>query len=384
MSDKISPEGEAKPVSAEAKPAYETPSASTAGHSPEQKKTSVADVFSRVSITQMTLVLLVAIFVWQWLDGHKAISDMRQELAQKIAEMDGSSRANEILIAKNQEEVRDMSVKVATLASYYDEAQNQRAALENLYNTLSVSRDETALADVEQLLLIAGQQLQLLGNVKAALIAMESADARLQRMDRPAFNGLRMSIGQDVDKLRALPKVDLAGIDMQINRLLLALDDLPLIDHQRATKTATAVTAVVNPDAPRWKVMLNAVWLEVKDMVRVENTGLKQIPLLPPKEEFFLRENMKMRLMLARLAMLSHDETSFKQELKTAQLWTKRFFDAKSPEGQRMLEDLDKLAAASISIELPDISASLQAVRTYRLSHENAAEINTDHQKVAR
>ncbi len=381
MSEKISPEGEAKPVAAEVAAA---PAATQPNQNPVPKKTSVADVFSRISITQMTLVLLVAIFVWQWLDGHKAISDMRQELAQKIAEMDGSSKANEILIAKNQEEVRAMSVKVATLASYYDEAQNQRAALEALYNTLSVSRDETALADVEQLLLIAGQQLQLLGNVKAALIAMESADARLQRMDRPAFNGLRLSIGQDIDKLRALPKVDLAGIDMQINLLLLAMDDLPLIDHQRAARNVAAKALAENANAPRWKQMLHAVWLEVKEMVRVENTGLKQIPLLPPKEEFFLRENMKMRLMLARLAMLSHDEVSFKQELKTAKLWTTRFFDAKSPEGQRMLEDLSKLAASSISIELPDISASLQAVRTYRLSHEASPEAGTGHQKAVR
>ena len=336
----------------------------------EVHKTTLADAFMRVSLTQLTLVLLVAIFLWQWLDGHRAISEMRQELAQKIAEMDGTSKANAILIAKNQEEVRAMSVKVATLAAYYDEAQNQRAALEALYNSLSVSRDETALADVEQLLLIAGQQLQLLGNVKAALIAMEGADARLQRMERPAFNELRRSIGQDIDKLRALPKVDIAGIDFRINRMILAMDELPLLDHQSATKRV--VTQVEQPkvDESRWKRMLNLVWKEAKDLVRVENTGLTQIPLLPPKQEFFLRENMKMRLMLARLAMLSHDDVSFKQELKTTQLWTRRFFDARSPEGVRMLEDLDKLAAASISIELPDISTSLQAVRSYRLSHD--------------
>jgi len=382
MSDKISPENEPNPVAAEAT----SPSASaatTVGQNSQQKKTSVADLFSRISITQMTLVLVVAIFVWQWLDGHRAISDMRQQLAQKIAEMDGSSKANEILIAKNQEEVRAMSVKLTTLESYYDEAQNQRAALESLYNTLSVSRDETALADVEQLLLIAEQQLQLLGNVKAALIAMQSADARLARMDRPAFNDLRLSIGRDTDKLRALPKVDLAGIDLQINKLLIALDDLPLIDRQRTANIEAAKAAAASANDPRWKQMLNAVWLEAKDLVRVENTGMKRIPLLPPKEEFFLRENMKMRLMLARLAMLSHDEASFKQELKTAKLWTERFFDAKAPEGQRMLEDLDKLAGSSINIELPDIGGSLQAVRTYRLSHD-AAEVGAGHQKVVR
>lgn len=358
--------------------------AQTAASSRMTRKNFFSDLFDRMSITQMTLALLVAVFVWQWLDGHRAISDMRRDLAEKIAEMDGSSKANAILIAQNQEEVRTLSAKLVRLESYYDEMQNQRAALETLYNNLSISRDETALADVEQLLLIAGQQLQLLGNVKAALIAMESADARLQRMDRPAFSGLRASIGQDIDKLRALPKVDIPGIDLQINRLMAAMDDLPLIDHQRAVRKEDVKAEAASADESGWKKALRAVWREVRLLVRVEDTGLKQIPLLPPKEEFFLRENMKMRLMLARLAMMSHDETSYRQEIRTAQLWTRRFFDARSPEGQHMMQDLDKLASASIRIDLPDISASLQAVRTYRLSHERAADNGAGHQKVAR
>ncbi|MDP1594576.1 MAG: uroporphyrinogen-III C-methyltransferase [Gallionella sp.] len=350
-------------------------------------KTSMADMFARVSITQLTLVVLVVIFIWQWLEGQSAISAMRQELAQKIAEMDGDSKANAILIAKNQDEVRAMAVNVAALEAYHAEAQNQRVALETLYNSLSISRDETAMADVEQLLLIAGQQLQLSGNVKAALIAMENADARLQRMERIAFNGLRNSIGQDIDKLRALPKVDVAGLNLQINRLLPAVDVLPLVDRHRPSENRVVPKETPAVDEAIWQKPLRAIWLEVKQLVRIENTGLAQIPLLPPKQEFFLRENLKMRLMLARLALLSRDQESYRQELKTAQLWTRQFFDINSPEGSRLLDELNKLASASINIELPDISASLQAVRTYRLSHENAAETGTQRaisQKAAR
>lgn len=339
------------------------------------RKTSIADVFARMNLTQMTLVVVVAVFFWQWLDMHQAIGDMRDELAKKIAEMDGTARANSILIAKNQDEVRAMSVKVATLETYYSEADNQRAALEALYNNLSISRDETALADVEQLLLIAGQQLQLSGNVKAALIAMESADARLQRMDRPALNSLRKSIGQDLDKLRALPKVDVEGINLKINRLLNSVDELPLIDRHRPSENAAVQTSPPLVNEAEWQKMLRAIWLEVKQLVRIENTGLSQIALLPPRQAFFLRENLKMRLVSAKLALLSRDEESFRQELKTAQQWVGRYFDVKSPEGIRMQGELDRLAAASINIQLPDISGSLQAVRSYRLSHESATDV---------
>jgi len=351
------------------------PDTSTFPHTPRPAhKASVASALARINITQMTLAVLVVIFLWQWLDGHRAINDMQQQLAKKIAEIDGTSKAYQILLTENQDQVRELSVKVATLETRYAEAQNQRAALEVLYNDLSVSRDETALAEVEQMLLVAGQQLQLSANVKAALIAMQSADARLQRMDRPAFNGLRKAINQDMDKLRTLTSVDIAGTNFQFDNLMVAVDELPLVYQQRAARKSEVVQAAAPKDETAWQRLLREIWQEAKQLVRIEDTGKAEIPLLPPNQEFFLRENLKLRLLSARLALLSRDEDSFRQELKTAQQWTARFFDGKSNEGARMLSSLKKLAASSISIELPDISTSLQAVRNYRLTHEGAAD----------
>jgi uroporphyrin-III C-methyltransferase len=357
---------------------------------PSARKAMVADVFTHISLTQLTLAVLVIIFLWQWLDGHRAISDMQQQLAGKIAEMDGNNKANQMLLTQSQDQSRDLFGKVATLESRYAESQNQRAALETLYNDLSVSRDETALAEVEQILLIAGQQLQLSANVKAALIAMQSADARLQRMDRPAFNGLRKAISQDMDKLRALPSVDITGINLQINNLIAAVDQMPLAYQQRAADEKllsghpnAAVEQAVppksgehmagHPDETVWQKLLREIWQEVKQLVRIENTGKDEIPLLPANQEFFLRENLKLHFLSARLSLLSRDQEGFKQELKTAQLWTARYFDAKSNAGMRMSDGLKKLAATNINIEMPDISSSLQAVRNYRLTREKSA-----------
>src|SRR3989338_7655647 len=329
---------------------------------------------SRMNLTQLTLAVLVVIFLWQWLDGHRAINDMQQQLAKKIAEMDGVSNANQMLLEQSQDELRELSVKMVALEARYAEAQNQRAALEVLYNDLSVSRDETALAEVEQMLLIAGQQLQLSANVKAALIAMQSADARLQRMDRPAFNGLRKAIGQDMDKLRALPGVDITGINLQLDNLIAAVDELPLVYQQRVAKKEDAVQASAPKNETAWQKLLREIWQDVKQLVRIEDTGKAEIPLLPPNQEFFLRENLKLRLLSARLALLSRDEDGFRQELKTAQLWTAHYFDGKSNDAIRMLTGLKKIAASPVSIELPDVSPSLQAVRNYRLTHEHAAD----------
>ena len=337
--------------------------------SPSARKNWLADALARISLTQLTLAVLVIIFLWQWLDGHRTINEMQQQLAKKIAEMDGSSKANQILLTQSQNQERELFAKVILLESRYAESQNQRAALEALYNDLSISRDETALAEVEQMLLIAAQQLQLAANVKAALIAMQSADARLQRMDRPAFNGLRQAISRDMDKLHALPSVDITDINFQLNDLITVVNQMPLAYQQRI---ATEMVAQATPpkDETLWQKLLREIWQEVKQLVRIENTEKAEIPLLPPNQEFFLRENLKLHLLSARLALLSRDEDSFRLELKTAQLWTARYFDGKSNESMQMSDGLKKLAASDISIELPDIGASLQAVRNYRLTRE--------------
>ena len=105
-------------------------------------KNPAASALAHISLTQMTLAVLVVIFLWQWFDGHRAIGDMQQQLAKKIAEMDGASKATQILLTQSQGEMRELSAQVAMMETHNAEAQNQRAALEALYNDLSVSRDE--------------------------------------------------------------------------------------------------------------------------------------------------------------------------------------------------------------------------------------------------
>ena len=355
-----------------------------------EHKIKNTDFFSRISITQLTLAVMVVVFMWQWLDERRIIDDMQQQLAKKIDEINDSNKANKLLLAQSQDQLSELFAKVATLETRYAEVQNQRGVQENFNNDLSVSRDETALAEVEQMLLNAAQQLQLSANVRAALIFMQSADARLQRMNRPAFRGLSKIIGRDMDKLRALPIVDITGINRQINKLIAAVDELPLAYQQRAAdekllmeplairlgeQTTPAKSQVMagHPDETAWQKLLREIWQEVKQLVQIENTGKDEIPLLLPDQQFFLRENLKLHLLSARIALLSRDEVVFRQELKNTQLWTARYFDTKSPAVSEMLTGMKKLAVSRISIELPDLSSSLQAVRNYRLTSEKAA-----------
>ena len=227
------------------------------------------------------------------------------------------------------------------------------------------------LAEVEQLLLIAGQQLQLAGNVKAALIAMQQADSRLQRLDRAALSGLRHAISNDMDKLRALPDVDVSAINARLDILITVVSKLPLLQDIRISQNDTSPPAA--PLDNSWKSMLREFWRDAKDLVRISNTHQNELPLLSPTQTFFLRENLKLRLLSARLALLSRDDASFKHDIKTAQEWVKLYFDVKSSDGAQAMSTLQKLNASSIKLELPDVTGSLEAVRHYRASREKVA-----------
>ena len=327
--------------------------------------------FSRLNLTQLTLAVLVLIFLWQWIDEHYQINQVQQELAKRLTEMDGENKANQTLLTQNQEVVRELGGKLSLLESKYADSQNQRAALETLYQEMSSSRDQTALADVEQMLMIAGQQLQLSANIKAALIAMQQADNRLQRLDRPALNGLRKSINHDIDKLRALPNIDVAGINLRIYNLVASIDTLPLSQDIRK-QVEQAVPAAVKEENV-WAKFWRELWQEAKQLVRIENTEKHELPLLSPTQTFFLRENLKIRLLSARLSLLSHDEASFKRDLKSAQEWISLYFDTRSNDGSQALLSLQKLEASNINIDLPDITGSLEAVRNFRISLEKGA-----------
>lgn len=331
-------------------------------------KNPVARAISHLSLTQLTLAVLVVVFLWQWIEGKQQLNQIQHILAQRLAESDGSNKATQTLTLQSQELVRELGGKLSLLESKFAETQSQRSALETLYHDLSSSRDQMLLAEVEQLLLVAGQQLQLTSNVKASLIALQEADGRLKRLNRDALNDLRRVINSDMDKLRALPEVDVSTINGRLDHLVSVVDSLPLAQDLRPAQSIG--TSDISSSGNSWKQLLLEIWQDAKGLIRIENTHQNELPLLSPTQTFFLRENLKLRLLSARLALLSRDETSFRQDIKTAQNWVKLYFDTQTGEGAQAVITLQKLNASSIKIELPDISGSLEAVRHYRASRE--------------
>ena len=326
-----------------------------------------------VALLAMAVALAAAAFsAWQWHDSRNRVGGLRQELARRLAENDNQDRESRRIAEQVRQAVADAQVKLGVLESRLAESQNQQIALEALYQELSRNRDEGAYAEIEQSLFVATQQLALAGNVKAALIALQNADARLQRMDRPQVTALRKAINRDIERLKAAPHVDTVAISVRLDNLIGQVDRMPLAMEMRPPPEQAAAEAPA-PGAPWWTRLWRETWGELKQLVRVQHMSQPDVPLLAPAQSYFLRENLKLRLLGARLALLSRDAESYKSDLKAARDWLNRYYDKGNSDVAYALGALRNLHEAEVSIEVPDIAGTLEALRALRVTRERNA-----------
>ena len=179
---------------------------------------------------------------WSWSDSRERIRDLKTELGRRLAES-GKDVSETRLLARNADDaMRQVSEKVARIETQMVTSQQQQQALETLYKDLAQGRDQWTLAEIEQVLLTAAQQLQLAGNVKAAIIALEGADTRLQRLNKPQFTALRRAIATDLASLRAVPSIDEVGTSARIEALVARSVSWPLASAQGIRSGARAAT----------------------------------------------------------------------------------------------------------------------------------------------
>jgi uncharacterized protein HemX len=319
------------------------------------------------------LAIVVAALVWAWWDARSDLATVREEVAQRLRDAGNESKEARVVAREAQEALRDAQAKIGALEAKQLESQSQQLSLESLYQELSRSRDDWVLAEVEQTLAIAARELQLAGNVRAALAALQTADARLARSDRPQFLGLRKVIARDIERLKAAPDIDVAGMTVRIDQVIAAVDQLPLLADGRPP-AADAKQAPPAAEASWWQRSWRSVWDEFRTLVRVQRLDAADSSLLAPDSRYFLRENLKLRLLHARLALLQRDEAAFRSDIKAALGWLNRYFDTRQKPVAAAAQTLAQLNAAAVNVELPSISESLNAVRTFKVPRERAVK----------
>lgn len=315
-------------------------------------------------------VAALALVAWQWIDSRSRMAGLQEEVARRLASGDAAAGEARALARQNQEALAALQAKAGALEAKLAESQSQQAALDAMVQELTRSRDERLLAEIEQALNMAAQQLQLAGNVEAALIALQGAEARLGAAGQAQFLPLRKVIAHDIEKLKALPLVDVPGIALRIEGVVRAVDTLPLAFEAKPRMEPARETFVPVAASGYWETLLGELWRELKSLIRVERLDRPNPALLSPTHAFFLRENLKLRLVNARLALLQRDGKSFRQEIQQARAWVEEYFDTRARPVQTALETLHQLAAADAGRELPTLRESLTTLRNFKVARE--------------
>jgi len=160
------------------------------------------------------------------LTSYNQMRDLEVQLARRIGEFDTASRDARTAAKAANDALADLQSRLMALETRAQETQNQQVALAAMYQELADSADERVIADLEQTLLLAQQQLQLAGNVRAALIGLEAADARLAKLGKPQFASLRHAIVQDMARLKLMPGADTERLNARLEALVQAVDGL--------------------------------------------------------------------------------------------------------------------------------------------------------------
>ena len=339
------------------------------------------------------VVVLAVLLAAQTWSTHNKMGKLRQEMALRLQKGDSVNAETGTLARAVQESSRELQIKVGLLESKQLEAQSQQLALEQLYQDLSKNRDEWALTEIEQVLSTASQQLQLAGNVPGALIALQNADRSLSRSDKPQFITIRRAIAKDTEKLKALPSVDSVGVALRLDNVIAQIDHLPMLSDETPTLPAPpekklklkpvldkngkplpqAQASEASEPSPwllalqnTWTGWSTEMWTDVRQLIRVRSVETPDALMLSPSQAYFLRENLKLRLLNARMALLSRNETAFRADLIAAQEALVKYFDTRAKNTQTVQSLLRQVQTSNLAIEMPTLSDSLNAVRNYK------------------
>jgi uroporphyrin-3 C-methyltransferase len=337
------------------------------------------------ALVAVLLVISVAALALAW-KAEQRVGSLEQELVRRQQESAKQAVEAQMLAKQASEGVGAATAKVALLEARVAEVALQRTQLEDLIQSLSRSRDENLLVDIEAALRMAMQQGAITGSTEPLVLALRQSDARLARFSQPRLDGVRRAIARDLDRVRSVGALDIASLTIKLDEVMRMVDDLPLLsvaDPKRdlprdaargaaaaASKPASAASA---PGAKSgwpsdwgeaWDRIGASVWDEVRSLVRVTRIDHPDAALLAPEQAYFLRENLKLKLLNARLALMSRQFPTAQADLQSAQQSLERYFDRSSRRAAAASELLRQVAMQARQTSLPRPDDTLAALAT--------------------
>lgn len=315
---------------------------------------------------------------------------LEQELVRRQDVSQTQASEAQMTAKQAQETVRESTAKVALIEARVAEVAVQRGQLEELIQSLTRSRDENVVGDIEAAIRVALQQTAITGSAEPLVAALKQSDERLARYNQPRLQGIRRAILRDLDRIRAVGVTDIGALTIRLDEAVRLVDELPLLSARRglddtlpdqtppaqdtaAEVVAAPASAASDAEVSAWWGVANSlrqrIWGEVRSLVRVSRIDQPDAVLLAPDQAFFLRENLKLRLLNARLALLSRQFDTAQADLKVAQDAVQRYFDPQSRRTSHAAEVIRQVHTQSKAVLVPrpdDTLAALSAVEAGR------------------
>lgn len=306
------------------------------------------------------------------------LSSIEEQLARQSAESGAQAAQARTAAREAQDLARDASARLAVTEARVGEVALQRGQLEELMQSLSRTRDENLVEDVDASLRLAQQQSQLTGSLQPLVAALKSASQRIERASQPRLAPLQRAIGQDLERLERASVTDTAGLLGRLDDLVLQVDKLPLANavaeasamRQQGGAAGNPTPAAAGPseDEPRWQALLRHAWQsareELRGLVRVSRIDQPDAILLAPDQAFFLRENLKLKLLNARLAVLTRQMDSARTDLAAAAAAVAKYFDPASRRTQSAAAALQQLQTHMENAAMPRLDDTFTALAT--------------------
>ncbi len=373
MTDTVSDTTSSTPAPTSPEPQSERAAAQAAGAA----SASVAQAPSRslwwVAIVGLMLLAVVGLTLAYQAQQH--VQSLERELVRRQQDSQDQATEARALARQAQDAAREALAKATVLETRLAEVALQRDQLDELLHALARSRDENVLVEIEAALRVALQHSAITGSAEPLLAALRSADERLQRLNQPRLERVRRAIAQDVERARAVAVADVPSLVARLDEAARLADELPLLSSpgmgmaSRVRRSEPPASAAV-PDWPSWGRDLAArVWSELRSLVRVTRIDQPEAMLIAPEQTFFLRENLKLRLLNARLALLSRQFETVQADMRQAQQALERYFDPRSRRVMQVADTLRQVQAQAHATQLPrpdETLAALQAVLATR------------------
>ena len=310
--------------------------------------------------------------------GQQQVDEFQQKLTALEAQIN-----NKTVVSAPAQEVKFDTTQLAQLESANKATQNKIAQVEELINAKShelvglqsqinkVSAQANAqqptdwlFSEADFLLNNALRKLVLDNDVDTAVSLLKLADETLAKVNNSQSAAIRSAINQDLKQLLSVAGVDQNAVMQKLSQLANTVDELPVLDvnfgdDQNATKLSDSLSDWAENAEKSATSFLN-------HFIRISpKHGADRKELLAPNQDIYLRENIRLRLQLAIMAVPRQQNELYKQSLEAVASWIRSYFDTNAEVTQSFLKSVDELSEVSIYVDVPSQLQSLSMLDKY-------------------